>query len=121
MEQRTGTGGPGRGGVAESARATARTAQQKTAEAAQGVEQTVKERANTGIDSAAGQLNEVAGVLHETSGRFREQQQSLIADQIDRLAARTQSFSGYLKTHSFEDAVADAESYARRNPMLVTT
>jgi hypothetical protein len=61
----------------------------------------------------------VAGVLEETGGKFRERQQSLVADQIEMLAKKTQDLSGYLRTHSFEDVVSDAESYARRNPALV--
>jgi ElaB/YqjD/DUF883 family membrane-anchored ribosome-binding protein len=80
-------------------------------------QQVASAQANTQMTRAASLLDGVAQSLYETSTNMREQQPQ-IASVADQAASRVEGFSSYLRDHDMNDVVRDAESYARREPLI---
>jgi len=74
-------------------------------------------QANSQMTKAASLLDGVAQSLYETSTNMRDQQPQ-IASVADQAASRVEGFSSYLRDHDMNDVVRDAESYARREPLV---
>ena len=79
--------------------------------------QVASTQANNQMTRAASMLDGVAQSLYETSTNIREQQPQ-IASVADQAASRVEGFSSYLRDHDMNDVVRDAESYARREPLV---
>ena len=80
-------------------------------------QQVASAQANSQMTRAASLLDGVAQSLYETSTSMREQQPQ-IASVADQAASRVEGFSSYLRDHDMNDVVRDAESYARREPLI---
>ena len=80
-------------------------------------QQVASTQANSQMTRAASLLDGVAQSLHDTSSSMREQQPQ-IASVADQAAGRVEDFSSYLRDHDMNDVVRDAESYARREPLV---
>ena len=74
-------------------------------------------QANAQMTRAASLLNGVAQTIHQTGDSMRDEQPQ-IASIADQAATRVEGFSDYLRNRDFNDVVRDAESYARREPLL---
>jgi ElaB/YqjD/DUF883 family membrane-anchored ribosome-binding protein len=96
------------------------------------VRQKVEETASTVVDQAAqvastqvktqkeraaSTLDAVAKTLYETGTGMREQQPQL-ASLADQAASRVVDASAYLREHEVSDLVREAESFAKREPVL---
>lgn len=80
-------------------------------------QQVASVQANSQMTKAASLLDGVAASLYETSTNMRDQQPQ-IASVADQAASRVEGFSSYLRDHDMNDVVRDAESYARREPLV---
>jgi ElaB/YqjD/DUF883 family membrane-anchored ribosome-binding protein len=80
-------------------------------------QQVASAQANSQMTRAASLLDGVAESLHQTSTSMRDQQPQ-IASVADQAASRVEGFSSYLREHDMNDVVRDAESYARREPLV---
>jgi len=80
-------------------------------------QQVASAQANSQMTRAASLLDGVAQSLYETSTNMRDQQPQ-IASVADQAASRVEDFSSYLRDHDMNDVVRDAESYARREPLV---
>jgi ElaB/YqjD/DUF883 family membrane-anchored ribosome-binding protein len=80
-------------------------------------QQVASAQANSQMTRAASLLDGVAQSLYETRTSMREQQPQ-IASVADQAASRVEGFSSYLRDHDMNDVVRDAESYARREPLI---
>jgi hypothetical protein len=69
-------------------------------------------------DRAVDSLDAVVHAAHQTSQQLRGQGQDAVARYADRAAQQAERLAGYLRQHEVEDLVADAESFARRQPQL---
>jgi ElaB/YqjD/DUF883 family membrane-anchored ribosome-binding protein len=74
-------------------------------------------QANAQMTRAASLLNGVAQSIHQTGDSMRDEQPQ-IASIADQAATRVEGISDYLRNRDFNDVVRDAESYARREPLL---
>jgi ElaB/YqjD/DUF883 family membrane-anchored ribosome-binding protein len=75
-------------------------------------------QASNQMTRAADALESVARTLHESGSGVRDQQPQ-VAQVADRAAERIDQASQYLRERELSDLIADAESYARREPLLV--
>jgi len=80
-------------------------------------QQVASAQANSQMTRAASLLDGVAQSLYETGTNMRDQQPQ-IASVADQAASRVEGFSSYLRDHDMNDVVRDAESYARREPLV---
>lgn len=80
-------------------------------------QQVASTQANTQMTRAADLLDGVVDSLHQTSQNMREQQPQ-VASIADQSATRVQDVSNYLRNNDFNRVIRDAESYARREPLI---
>jgi len=74
-------------------------------------------QANTQMTRAASLLDGVAQSLRQTGQSMRTDQPQ-IASLADQTVDRVEGISNYLRNHDFNDVVRDAESYAKREPII---
>jgi hypothetical protein len=88
----------------------------------QGVGQEVKERTQSAIAEGKGRitsgLDGIASTLGKTSEDLQSSELGQLAPYGERLQDWTQGLSDYLKTANAGDLLHDAESLARRQPVL---
>lgn len=80
-------------------------------------QQVASTQAKTQKERAASTLDAVAKSLYETGTGMREQQPQL-ASLADQAASRVVDASAYLREHEVRDLVHEAESFAKREPVL---
>ena len=74
-------------------------------------------QANTQMTRAASLLDGLAQSLRQTGESIRSDQPQ-IASFADQTVDRVEGISSYLRDHDFNDVVRDAESYAKREPLI---
>ena len=74
-------------------------------------------QANAQMTRAASLLAGVANSIQQTGETMRGEQPQ-IASIADQAASRVEGISDYLRDRDFNEVVRDAESYARREPLL---
>lgn len=94
---------------------------QKVEETASALADQAQQVASTQVTSqkerAASALDAVAKTLYESGSNMREQQPQ-IASLADQAAGRVVDASAYLREHDLRDLAGEAESFARREPIL---
>jgi len=80
--------------------------------------QTTETQLSTRMDQATQTLDEVAQAVRRTGESLREGQQPMIAEVTDRAAQRVEDVALYLRGKQPADLIRDAESFARREPVL---
>ncbi len=80
-------------------------------------QQVASTQANTQMTRAADLLDGVVQSLQQTGQNMREQQPQ-VASIADQGATRVQDVSNYLRNNDFNRVIRDAESYARREPLI---
>ena len=74
-------------------------------------------QANTQMTRAASLLDGVAQSIRQTGDSIRTDQPQ-IASLADQTVNRVEGISSYLRDHDLNDVVRDAESYAKREPLI---
>jgi ElaB/YqjD/DUF883 family membrane-anchored ribosome-binding protein len=67
---------------------------------------------------AAQRISGLANAVRGTSERLRTEQQDRVADLTDGLADQVERLGTYLRDRNFSDFRRDAESFARRQPVV---
>jgi ElaB/YqjD/DUF883 family membrane-anchored ribosome-binding protein len=67
---------------------------------------------------AAQRIGGLANAVRGTSERLRSEQQDRVADLTDGLADQVERLGTYLRDRNFSDFRRDAESFARRQPVV---
>src|SRR3712207_4687124 len=79
--------------------------------------QVAETRVSTQKDRAAETLGTVAQTLRDSGSSLREQQPQ-IASLVDDAATRVEGLSSYVREHELGDFISEAESFARRQPLV---
>jgi len=119
---RTGGSTSGNQGVTEKVQQQAgqvmEQAGQKVGEVKEQVAEQATSRAEQGKEQATSSLGQMAGAIRQTSGQLRSQDQTGIAQYVDRAADQVENLSSYLNNRSVTELVGDVERFARREPTL---
>mgnify|MGYP001176803221 CR=1 FL=1 len=78
----------------------------------------ISTRAEQQKERATDRLQDIGSALHETSGSLRDRDQDAAARLVEGMADRVEHFAGYLREHSVDDMMNQAERFARREPEL---
>jgi ElaB/YqjD/DUF883 family membrane-anchored ribosome-binding protein len=73
---------------------------------------------NDSRQQAAERISGLANAVRGTSERLRSEQQDKVADLADGLADQVERLGTYLRDRNFSDFRRDAESFARRQPVV---
>ena len=73
---------------------------------------------NDSRQHAAERISGLANAVRGTSERLRSEQQDRVADLTDGLADQMERLGTYLRDRNFSDFRRDAESFARRQPVV---
>lgn len=92
--------------------------QGKAAEVKEQVANQATSRLEQGKEQAVESLGTVASAVRQTGGQLRKQDHNGVAEYVERAAGRIEEFGAYLGNRSLNELVADAESFARREPTL---
>jgi hypothetical protein len=93
-------------------------AQKKLEEKVDQVRQTGMSQLGSQKDRVAQTVGSVASALHQTSQHLREGDEASVAAYVDQIADRVDQFSRDLRERDMNQIVADAEGFARQQPIL---
>lgn len=122
MDETTGsTSGSGQSSTDElkgKAQEVARQAKSKAQGVAQKLKTQSKQQLETGKDTAASTVEQVADAVNRASDELHEQEQHGLADYASQVAGSITNFADTLRNRSVDDLIAETETLARRNPTL---
>jgi len=110
------------GQAKEQVQQTAADVKEQVQQTAAGVKEQVAAQATDKLagqkEAATGSLNSVAHAFRQTSEQLRDNEQTGIADYVERAAGQVEHFAGYLSRRDIRGLAQDVEQFARREPAL---
>jgi hypothetical protein len=77
-----------------------------------------QQRLDSGKQTAAAQVQKVAGVFDQASSQFRQEDLPKFAEYASEIGSTIKNFADNLQNRSIDDLVNDTRAFARRNPTM---